>query len=210
LWAGHAPALAAHSGGGWPTAPAWLDELLPDFEELLPQPARATVTARAPRTASASLPRRPVRILFANDIFVYSLLEIWSARKRSRRTPEASTRQAPVRAPNRPESRTTCYPPGSSSRPCRWVSAYWLPSSTGNSTSSDVPAPGGLSSEILPPIASARSFRPSSPDPSAGSAPPRPSSRTATRRIPSRASTATCTPDAQACFATFASASETT
>src|SRR6266516_3265721 len=70
LWAGHAPALAAHSGGAWPTAAAWLelDVLLPDVEELLPQPARATVTARATRAASASLPRLRVRILFAKYI----------------------------------------------------------------------------------------------------------------------------------------------
>jgi hypothetical protein len=70
LWAGHAPALAAHSGGGWPRAAAWLEleVLLPEFEELLPQPARTTVTVSAARTASAIAPRRPVRILFAKDI----------------------------------------------------------------------------------------------------------------------------------------------
>src|SRR5256885_16599778 len=66
LWAGHAPALAAHSGGAWPTAAAWLepDGLLPAVEELLPQPPRATVTARGTGAASPSLPRPPVRTLF--------------------------------------------------------------------------------------------------------------------------------------------------
>src|SRR6266545_5408145 len=58
-------------------------------------------------------------------------------------------------------------------RPPR-ASRYLLPtnqllsSSSGSSTWSVVPPACGLRSEIVPPIASARSFRPSSPDPCAG------------------------------------------
>src|ERR1700675_4955282 len=56
LCAGHEPALAAHSGGGWPT---------PDAGELPAQPTRARTATRAPKTATPALPQR---ILFVNDM----------------------------------------------------------------------------------------------------------------------------------------------
>src|SRR5690349_19707962 len=83
------------------------------------------------------------------------------------------------------------------------------PSSMGSLISSVVPAPTGLATSIVPPSASTRSVRPMSPEPRAGSAPPRPSSRIESARTPSRASTATCTAEARACFAAFVSASDT-
>jgi hypothetical protein len=49
---------------------------------------------------------------------------------------------------------------------------------SGRSASRRVPAPAGLWMAIVPPSASTRSFRPIRPEPSAGSAPPSPSSRT--------------------------------
>src|SRR6476619_5407962 len=60
LWAGHEPALAAHSGGGWPTADA-----SPAAGELPAQPTRARTATRAPKTATPALPQR---ILFVNDM----------------------------------------------------------------------------------------------------------------------------------------------
>ena len=49
--------------------------------------------------------------------------------------------------------------------------------------SSVVPLPTGLVTSSVPPSAAIRSLRPTSPDPRAGSAPPTPSSRIASRRI---------------------------
>jgi hypothetical protein len=104
LWAGHAPALAAHSGGGWPTAAALLelDVLLPDVEELLPQPARTTVTASAPRTASASALRRLVRILFAKDIVERLPSNSGTWRNGRRAAPPCLHRRPPFALPTAP------------------------------------------------------------------------------------------------------------
>src|SRR2546430_9879192 len=134
LWAGHAPALAAHSGGAWPTAAASLelDVLLPDFEELLPQPARATVTARATRAASASLPRLRVRILFAKDIVERLPSNSGTCRNGRRAAPPRLHRQPPFALPTAPNPdyllSTRQQQP---SMPL--VSTYRLPPSTGNS-----------------------------------------------------------------------------
>jgi hypothetical protein len=80
----------------------------------------------------------------------------------------------------------------------------------GSSTRRLVPAPRGLSRKIRPPIASTRSFRPTSPVPRLKSAPPQPSSLTATRKTSSAYSTSTLTDEARACLATLVSASAAT
>ena len=63
-----------------------------------------------------------------------------------------------------------------SSQTTRRGGAAWR---SGSSARTVVPAPGGLCSQRRPPRASTRSVSPTSPDPPWGSAPPRPSSRTA-------------------------------
>src|SRR5690348_4823517 len=60
LCAGHEPALAAHSGGGWPT-----EDASPAAGALPVQPTRARAATSAPRRATPALPHR---ILFVNDI----------------------------------------------------------------------------------------------------------------------------------------------
>src|SRR5690242_18883098 len=58
LWAGHEPALAAHSVGGWPTA-----DPSPAAGELPAQPTRTRTATRAPKTATPAVPHR---ILFVS------------------------------------------------------------------------------------------------------------------------------------------------
>jgi CheY-like chemotaxis protein len=72
-----------------------------------------------------------------------------------------------------------------------------------------VPPPGGLVMCNVPPSASIRSPSPVSPEPRAGSAPPVPSSRIASRAIMSSAPSSTCTAEARACLAALATASDT-
>src|SRR2546426_3537368 len=72
-----------------------------------------------------------------------------------------------------------------------------------------VPWPGGLSTRRSPPRAAALSASPHSPEPRPASAPPIPSSITATSRWESERATVIVTDDARACFAVLASASET-
>src|SRR5205823_7162682 len=79
---------------------------------------------------------------------------------------------------------------------------------SGNVPVTTVPRPGGLITKRVPPAASARSRRPSIPEPARGSAPPRPSSLISKRSTsPSRANE-TSARVACACFVTFVSASE--
>ena len=84
------------------------------------------------------------------------------------------------------------------------------PASTGSFTSREVPCPVRLSSCSVPPLASTRSLRPTSPEPRTGSAPPTPSSLMNSRTSPSSVSTRTSTTEALACLATLVSASDTT
>ena len=72
-----------------------------------------------------------------------------------------------------------------------------------------VPAPSGLSTSSVPPSACRRSARPSSPEPDAGTAPPRPSSRTVATASVACWATATSTRPASAYFCAFVSASAT-
>ena len=83
-------------------------------------------------------------------------------------------------------------------------------SEAGSSTRTAVPASGSLSTANRPPRASTRSLSPTRPDPRSKAAPPMPSSRTPTRRMPSSISTSTLTEEAFACLAAFVSVSETT
>jgi MalK OB fold domain len=80
----------------------------------------------------------------------------------------------------------------------------------GSSARREVPCPGRLSTRRVPPLPSTRSLRPMRPEPRAGSAPPAPSSRIASRTSPSSRSTATSTAEAPACLATLVRASATT
>ena len=61
--------------------------------------------------------------------------------------------------------------------------------------------------DTLPPSAATRSVIPARPEPSDGTAPPTPSSRTRTTRLPLRRVAATATVAARACLAALASAS---
>jgi hypothetical protein len=63
------------------------------------------------------------------------------------------------------------------------------PSKSGGVTATHVPLPAELSILRLPPAASTRSCNPTSPEPSPGSAPPTPSSRTISVRVPSSVDT---------------------
>jgi hypothetical protein len=84
------------------------------------------------------------------------------------------------------------------------------PHTTGISAQTRVPEPPGLSTSSVPFSASTRSASPRRPEPSKGSAPPTPSSRTSTTaRSPARPSRM-ATDVAWAYFATFARDSETT
>ena len=76
--------------------------------------------------------------------------------------------------------------------------------SSGRATTSSVPAPGGLSILIVPPRASTRSCKPTSPEPWPESAPPTPSSRIDSSRTPSRGASETSIRDACACFVALA------
>jgi NmrA-like family len=82
---------------------------------------------------------------------------------------------------------------------------------SGSSARMVVPAPVAECSHTRPPSASTRSLSPTKPDPPAGSAPPRPLSRTQTRSTPSPSvvSTWTWTVEASACLAVLVSASAT-
>src|SRR5262249_6192233 len=80
----------------------------------------------------------------------------------------------------------------------------------GISATTRVPAPGGLSTESLPPTPSTRPSSPRSPDPAPAAAPPTPSSLTSRTSSPPRGSARTTTDDACACLTTFAKASHAT
>ena len=71
----------------------------------------------------------------------------------------------------------------------------------GSSAVTTVPRPGGLATDTLPPSAATRSVIPASPEPGEGTAPPTPSSRTETTRLPFCRAAITATLDACACFA---------
>ena len=64
------------------------------------------------------------------------------------------------------------------------ASAARQPSLSGSAATTTVPRPGGLTSDSVPPAASARSRRPRMPVPLVVSAPPRPSSATSQRSTP--------------------------
>src|SRR3954454_11194653 len=77
----------------------------------------------------------------------------------------------------------------------------------GSSASTRVPDLGGLSIRRLPPSAATRSAMPISPEPPAARAPPTPSSRTVTTRLPLCFAAVSTTSVARACLAALASAS---
>src|SRR3954470_16489101 len=79
--------------------------------------------------------------------------------------------------------------------------------SQGSSASTRVPDLGGLSIRRLPPSAATRSAMPISPEPPAARAPPTPSSRTVTTRLPLCFAAVSTTSVARACLAALASAS---
>ena len=87
LCAGHEPALAAHSGGGWPTADA-----SPAAGELPAQPTRAkTATRAAPKTATPALAHR---ILFVNDMVARLPSSLGTCRKVAARAAHVFTASA--------------------------------------------------------------------------------------------------------------------
>ena len=98
------------------------------------------------------------------------------------------------------------YPPQTTPASCPAAGSY----SSGRSTVICVPAAAALWTWIEPPRASTRSARPARPEPRAGLAPPTPSSRTDSSRLPWRAVSEISMREACACFIALASASDAT
>ena len=73
-----------------------------------------------------------------------------------------------------------------------------------------VPPPGGLTNSIVPPLASARSRKPSRPEPERSTAPPTPSSAISSLSIPRAAAARTSISEAPEYFCALAIASATT
>ena len=108
----------------------------------------------------------------------------------------------PLRIPARLHPRTL-----TRGRPAPGCPVQAGPATDGITATTRVPLPGGLSTVRVPPSVSTRSASPRSPVPRIGSAPPVPSSATSTLMPPESAPTETVTCEADAYFATFASAS---
>src|SRR4051794_17310758 len=141
----------------------------------------------------------------------------WVRRRVSRQAParrgrDDGPRRGRHRHPQGPPHTHALLAQGRGRQPCADVQDaphqdYGL---SGSCTRSEVPSPRGLVIAIDPPTASTRSASPVKPDPSAGSAPPTPSSSILSSSAPPVTLARTSTSDAEACFATFVSASETT